>query len=264
VWLVCILVTAVIVAVVMNTFFQIPIWMTLIAIVLSYIFAIVSIRTYGETDINPVGAMGYSTQLIYGGIAPGQMITNVMAAGITAAGANQSADMMQDLKTGYLLGATPRKQTYVQFIGSAIGAVVAVFVFLAITGAYGLATETLPAPSAVTWSGLAKLLSQGFSVLPPHTFIGVLCGAFLGILLTILGNTRIRKFTPSPIGLGIAMIVPAFYSISIFLGSMIRFVLEKKLPRWIETYHVSFASGCIAGEGIMGVLISIFKVMGVF
>jgi uncharacterized oligopeptide transporter (OPT) family protein len=192
------------------------------------------------------------------------MITNVMAAGITAAGANQSADMMQDMKTGYLLGATPRKQTYVQFIGSAIGAVVAVPVFLAITGAYGLATETLPAPSAVTWSGMAKLLSQGFSVLPPHTFIGVLCGAFLGILLTILGNTKIRKFIPSPIGLGIAMIVPAFFSISIFLGSMIRFVLEKKLSRWMETYHISIASGCIAGEGIMGVLISIFKVMGVF
>lgn len=263
-WLIFILITAVVIAVIMNLFFQIPVWMTLLAIVISYVFAVVTIRAYGETDINPVAATGYSTQLIYGGIAPGQMMTNVMAAGITAAGANQSADMMQDLKTGYLLGATPRKQTYVQLIGSTIGALVVVPVFLSLTGAYGLATENLPAPSAVNWSGMAKLLSQGFSVLPQYTWIGVLCGAFLGILLTILGNTKCRKFTPSPIGLGIAMIVPGFFSLSIFLGSMIRFLLGKKFHRWMESYQISIASGAIAGEGIMGVIISILKVSGVF
>ncbi|MFC1502649.1 OPT family oligopeptide transporter [bacterium] len=263
-WLVSILVTSIITAIIMSAFFNIPIWMTFLAIVLSFILAVVAIRAYGETDISPVGAMGYTTQLIYGGVAPGNMITNVMSAGITAGSAQQSSDMMQDLKTGYLLGATPRKQVYVQFIGSLIGAIIAVPVFLAITGAYGLGTENLPAPSAVTWSGMAKLLSQGFSVLPPHTWIGILCGAFLGILLTILGSTKLRKFTPSPIGLGIAMVVPGFFSISIFLGSMIHFFIGKTFPKWMESYKTSVASGGIAGEGVMGVIISILKVSGVF
>ncbi len=263
-WLIFILIAAVMTSVIMTLFFQIPVWMTFLAIIISYVFAIVTIRAYGETDINPVAATGYSTQLLYGGIAPGQMMTNVMAAGITAAGANQSADMMQDLKTGYLLGATPRKQTYVQLIGSAIGAIVVVPVFLALTGAYGLATENLPAPSAVNWSGMAKLLSQGFSALPPHTLIGILIGGILGILLTLLGNTKLKKFTPSPIGLGIAMIVPGFFSVSIFLGSMVKLLLSTKFRRWMESYQIALASGAIAGEGIVGVIISIFRVTGIF
>ena len=90
--------------------FDIPVWMTIIAIILSAVLSIVAVRSVGETDINPVGGMGKVTQLAYGGLAPGQMSTNLMAAAITGAGASQAGDMMQDLKTGHLLGASPRKR----------------------------------------------------------------------------------------------------------------------------------------------------------
>ena len=264
VWLIGILVISIIVSIIMQIIFSVPIWMTLLAIILAYLLSIVAVRTYGETDINPVGAMGYGTQILYGGIAPGNMLTNVMSAGVTASGANQSADMMQDFKTGYLLGATPKKQTYAQLIGVAFGSMVAVPIFLALTNAYGIATEAMPAPSAQTWSGMAKLLSQGFSTLPSYTYIGVFCGILLGIVLTLLEKTKFRKYTPSPFGIGIAMFLPAFFAISIFFGSIIRFFLEKKFPNWMENYFVSIASGTIVGEAIIGVLISIFKITGLF
>ena len=263
-WLIGILATAIVVSIIMQIIFSVPIWMTLLAIVLAYLLSVVAVRTYGETDINPVGAMGYGTQIIYGGIAPGNMMTNVMTAGVTASAANQSADMMQDFKTGYLLGATPKKQTYAQLIGVTIGSIAAVPIFLAITSAYGIATEAMPAPSAQTWSGMAKLLSQGFSALPPYTFIGVLFGTFLGILLTLFENTRWKKYIPSPFGIGIAMFLPAFFSVSIFLGSIIRYLLEKKFPNWMKNYFVALASGGIVGEAVIGVLISILIVSGLF
>ncbi len=261
-WFISICLLTVILSVVMQAIFEVPFWMTLIAIIIAYLFSVVAVRTYGETDINPVGAMGYGTQILYGGIAPGNMMTNVMTAGVTASGANQSADMMQDFKTGYLLGATPKKQTYAQFIGVTIGSIAAVPIFLVMTSAYGIATEAMPAPSAQAWFGMAKLLSQGFSALPPYTFIGVLCGTFLGIVLTLFEATRWKKYMPSTFGIGIAMFLPAFFSISIFLGSVTKYLIERKFPNWMKNHFVALASGGIVGEAVIGVLIAILTISG--
>jgi OPT family oligopeptide transporter len=211
----------------------------------------------------PMMAMGYSTQIIFGGLAPGNMVASVMTAGVTASGANLSADMMQDFKTGYLLGATPKKQTFVQLLGVTIGSIIAVPIFFAVTGAYGLATETMPAPSAVSWSGMAELLSKGFSALSPYTIIGVICGIISGMLLSTLEHTRLKKFLPSPFVIGIGIFLPAFFSITIFLGSIIRWVLEKKYANWVAFYGVSLASGAIVGESVVGVLISVFIIAGI-
>jgi putative OPT family oligopeptide transporter len=261
-WLLLILAMTVIICVVMQFIFSIPAWMTLLAIILSYIFASIAVRAYGETDINPVGAMGYGTQIVYGGLAPGNTLTNVMAAGITASGANQAADMMQDFKTGYILGATPKKQTWVQIIGVTLGSIVAVPVFFAIEGAYGLASEFLPAPSAVTWSGMAELLSKGFSALPAQADLGIIIGALLGLLISLISQSKWKKFLPSAFALGIALFLPAFISITIFLGSMIKYFLDKKYPAWMESYAIPLATGGIVGEAMIGILISILLISG--
>jgi len=262
VWLGSVLVSAIAISLVMQWIFQIPVWMTLLAIVLAYLFSIFAVRAYGETDVNPVGAMGYATQMIYGAVAPGSMMTCVMTAGITASGANQAADMMQDFKTGYLLGATPRRQTYAQLVGAAVGSIAAVPIFFALTGAYGIGTESMPAPSAVSWSGMAQLFSKGFAALPPSALFGIVGGVILGIMLTLLERTKIRKFVPSPYGMGIAMIMPVDFSIMIFLGAMIKLLLDKKFAGWMEEYSISLASGLIVGESIIGVVIAVLSVLG--
>jgi putative OPT family oligopeptide transporter len=263
-WLGCVLLSAIAISLVMQTMFQIPVWMTLLAIVVAYLFSVLALRAYGETDMNPVGAMGYATQMIYGALAPGNTLTCVMTAGVTASGANQSSDMMQDFKTGYLLGATPRRQTYAQLAGVAVGSVVAIPIFFALTGAFGIGTDAMPAPSAVSWSGMAQLFSKGFAALPPYTLIGVIAGVIVGILLSLLENGKLRRFVPSPYGMGIAMIMPADFSIMIFLGAMVKLLLDKKFPRWMEDYSISLASGLIVGESIIGVVISVLAVMGLF
>ncbi len=80
----------------------------------------------GETDTTPVGAMGKITQLTFGAISPGNMNVNLMSANITAAAAGASADLLTDLKSGYLLGAHPRKQFIAQFAGIFVGTLVTV------------------------------------------------------------------------------------------------------------------------------------------
>jgi uncharacterized oligopeptide transporter (OPT) family protein len=247
----------------MYFYFGVPPWLGLIAIILSFILAMVAVRATGETDINPVGAMGHITQIVFGALSPGNIPTNLLTAGVTAAGASEAGDMMHDLKAGYLLGATPRKQVYAQFIGVLAGAAVAAPVFIVGTRAYGIGTESMPAPAAVVWEGLALLLAQGLSALPKYTVIAVVISALIGVALAFIDVTKYKRYSLSAIGLGVAMIVPGYYCISMFLGSMALLVLQRTKPKWIETFYASIASGGIAGEGIMGVIVAALIVFGV-
>ena len=97
--------------------FGMPYWQSVIAVLLSFALALVACRVTGETDTTPVGAMGKITQLTFGALSPGNMNVNLMAANITAGAATSSADLLTDLKSGYLLGAHPRKQFIAQFSG---------------------------------------------------------------------------------------------------------------------------------------------------
>ena len=254
---------AIITSAVMDMMFSIPFWMGMIAVVLAFALAVIAVRAYGETDISPIGTMGHTTQILFGGIAPGQTLTNVMAAGVTAGCANTAVTMMQDLKAGYLLGSTPRKLVYAQFIGVCVGSVVAVPVFHALVGAYGRGSQSLPAPAAILWSGMAKFLSQGVSSLPEYAWLALLTGSALGIVLGVLESGRWKKYVPSPLGMGIGLVVPALYTITVFIGSLAGVVLSRFFPKWTEDSLLPLASGFIAGEAILGVVIAVLMVSGV-
>src|SRR5262249_4593396 len=90
--------------------FSISVPLGFVSVAMSFVLALVACRATGETDITPIGAMGKITQLTYGVLAPSNMTTNLMAASVTAATASSSADLLTDLKSGYLLGANARKQ----------------------------------------------------------------------------------------------------------------------------------------------------------
>ena len=111
--------------------FGMPYWQSVLAVLLSFLLAVVACRVTGETDTTPVGAMGKVTQLTFGAINPGNVNVNLMAANITAGAATSSADLLTDLKSGYLLGANPRKQFIAQFSGIFIGTLVTVTAFTA-------------------------------------------------------------------------------------------------------------------------------------
>ncbi len=247
----------------LQIIFQIPFWIGFFAILFSFLLAMVAIRSYGETDINPVGTMGHANQIATGLISHGTSVTNLAAGGITAGCSDVSASVMQVFKTGYLLGANPLKQIYSQFIGILIGAVVSVFVFLTVTNTYGIGTENNPAPAAIPWSGMATFLSEGLDILPPYCLTAILFGSLLGITMTLLEKTPIKHVIPSPLGIGIGMVIPGFISLTLFIGSLVGKLIEKINKKWSEKYITSIASGGIAGEAIIGVLISILIAVSV-
>lgn len=243
--------------------FHISVWIGIFVMPLAFIFSTIAVRATGETDINPAGSMGAVTQIIFGAFVPSAAST-ILAGGVSSACAGESADMMQDLKTGYLLGATPKNQSYGQMLGVLIGAVVAVPIFMVLVDAYGIGSEKLPAPAAVTWAGLAQMMENGLSALPPHALTAMVLGVLSGALIAALEiyKTPLRPYLPSAIGLGVAMVIPAIYSVSIFLGSTTLWLISRKRQDWITDYAGSIGSGCIAGEGLVGVLCAFLAVSG--
>jgi OPT family oligopeptide transporter len=114
---------------VMKLAFGTSVWMGILSVFMTFFLSLVACRATGESDITPIGAMGKITQLIFGALAPMQPITNLMTAGMTAGAAGASADLLTDLKSGYLLSANPRKQFMAQFVGIFTGVLVVVPAF---------------------------------------------------------------------------------------------------------------------------------------
>lgn len=262
-WLFGIIVVAIAVLVLMELVFHVSPWVGVLTMICSFIFSMVAVRGYGETDISPVGTMGHANQIVAGILAPGEMVTNLAAGGVTAGCSDVASDLMQVLKTGHILGASPRRQIYAQFIGVTVGAITAVFIYLAITGVHPIGSDENPTPGALPWSGLAKILSQGVAALPPHALLAVVLSAAAGVCLTFLEKTKAGKFIPSPFGIGIGMVVPGFFSVSICFWSVVGALLESKFQKWSSMYLIPVASAGIAGEAIVGVVIAILTMIGV-
>ena len=239
-----------------HMWFGITWWMGILAVVLTFFLSIVAARATGETDVTPIGAMGKITQLTYGVIAPSNITTNLMTASITAGASSHAADLLTDLKAGYLLGANPRQQTIAQLFGVVAGSLLAVPVYLLVVRPEDLGTSALPAPSAKVWAGVAKMLASGISSLPAGAFTAMVVGALLGAFLALAEEylpAKYKKWLPSATGLGIAGVIPAFNSLSMFIGSLLAWQLAKSKPEVADRYNVTVSSGLIAGESLMGV-----------
>src|SRR5260370_5894726 len=109
-----------------DQFFGVAAWVSVLAIVLVFFFCLIAINSTGMTSITPIGPMGKLTQLTFGALAPGNKEVNLMTAGITGEVASHSANLLQDIKPGYMLGAKPRQQAAAHVLSGIAGALVSV------------------------------------------------------------------------------------------------------------------------------------------
>jgi len=236
--------------------FGMPVWQSVLAVLLSFGLAVVACRVTGETDTTPIGAMGKVTQLTFGAISPGNVNVNLMAANITAGAATSAADLLTDLKSGYLLGANPRKQFLAQFAGIFVGTLATVLTFqVLVPNASVLGTDEFPAPAAQTWAAVAKALSKGLEALEPVKVWSIVLGGLLGIIFSVLPALfpKRQKYLPSAAAFGLAWVFHWYYSVLFLLGAVIAWWFGKNRPKLAEEFTFPVASGIIAGGSLMGV-----------
>ena len=244
--------------------FGMPVWQSAVAVALSFLLALVACRVTGETDTTPVGAMGKVTQLTFGALSPGNVNVNLMSANITAGAATSAADLLTDLKSGYLLGANPRQQFLAQFSGIFVGTVVTVLSFaVLVPNAQVLGTDQFPAPSAQTWSAVAIALGHGLSSLESVKLWLIFAGGLFGVLLTLAPVLlpKYQAYLPSPAAFGLAWVFHWYYGLLFFLGALVALVAERRKPKLAEQFTLPVASGVVAGGSLMGVVL-VFWISG--
>ena len=171
---------------------------------------------------------------------------------------------MHDLKAGYLLKVSIRRQVITQLIGVVVGILAAAGVYRLLTAAYEIPGETFAGPAVVAWHLMAKVLAEGVSSLAPSALWAAVVGGLAGVAITLLGRVgKVRRWLPSPVALGIAFVVPAYYSIAMWIGAVATAYYNKKHAERVDAYGPSLASGLIAGEGLMMVVIAVLLILGV-
>jgi uncharacterized oligopeptide transporter (OPT) family protein len=158
------------------------------------------------------------------------------------------------------VGASPRAQVAAQLVGAVVGALVVVPIYVVVVKTYGLGTEALPAASVQSWKAMAEAVQGG--ALPAHAAQAAGIGAAIGALLALGARTRFARFLPSPAAMGMAMLIPGSYAVTIFIGATIAMVARRVRPGLEESNVLTLAAGGMAGESIAGVVVAALSALG--
>ena len=235
----------------------------LLIVVFGFFFATVSSRMVGlvGSSNNPVSGMAIATLLIatlilkeVGETGPNGMAAAIMIGTVICIVAAMAGDMSQDLKTGYIVGATPYKQQWGEVVGVLSSGLAIAGILYLLNEAWGYGGKQLPAPQAT----LMKLVIEGVmgSNLPWGM---VFTGVFIAVVLEIL------QIPVLPVAIGVYL--PIHLSTPLMCGGLLKLYLEKKEHKSAEekeqqiTSGILYSSGLIAGEGLLGILLAVFAVI---
>lgn len=251
-----------------HVWFGVAWWLGVIAIPLVFIFTLIAVTSTGLTAITPGGALGKLTQITYSVLAPGNVPTNLMTAGITSEVSLNASNLLMDIKPAYMLGGKPRHQALGHILGVFAGALVAVPVFYAIfhNDISLFTSDKLPLPGAAIWKAVAEVLTKGLSTLHPTAQVAVLIGAVIGILCEVMTKRTKGKFPISGVGLGLAFVLRFTDSLSMALGALIFWYCGRKFKdkkslgyRALVDNQETVCAGIIAGGSIIGIILILLE-----
>lgn len=244
---------------------QVPVSLlgAIMIVIFGFFFATVSSRMVGlvGSSNNPVSGMAIATLLILtivlkatGTTGAAGMVSAISICSVICIIAAIAGDTSQDLKTGFILGATPKKQQIGELIGAGVSALTIGGVFILLDSAWGFGTTELAAPQAT----LMKMITEG-------VMDGNLPWGLVGIGVCIALIFEVLHIPVLPVAIGLYL--PLELSSTIMLGGLIRYFADKgksEAEKKDESNSgILFSSGMIAGEGLVGILLAVFAVTGV-
>lgn len=238
----------------------------ILIIIFGFFFATVSSRMVGlvGSSNNPVSGMAIATLVITtfvlkatGTTGAAGMIAAISIGTVICIVAAMAGDTSQDLKTGYIVGATPKKQQIGEIIGTIVSALSIGGVMYLLSNAWGgFGSEQLAAPQA----SLMKIIIEGVmgGTLP---WVLIFLGVFIAIVVEILGIPVLA--------FAIGLYLPIHLSAAIMMGGLVRWKVERKTKYSSEKQKkecvdkgILYSAGMIAGEGIVGILLAVLAVIG--
>jgi len=221
-----------------------------------WIAGVILSEAIGRTNWSPLSGMTLIAVTILIFISSGlgdtkaAIVSAIMVGAAACVAMSQATDLMLDLKTGYLVGATPRQQQMGQFLGAWLGPIVIMTLIFVLNEAYVLGSDKLPAPQGQALASMVNGIMGGN--VPGEKY---LAGAGLGALLSL--------FSPGlGITVGLGFYLPFNIVLTYSLGTLIRVITNRQLGNaWAENNGIPIAAGLIVGEALVGVGFAIKMIM---
>lgn len=250
----------------------IPIYASITAIILAMLFSVLATRTLGVSDINPVSGIGKLSQLIFAFIIPSnhpaKILINLISGGVAEAGAQQAGDLMQDLKTGHLIGASPKAQFIAQIIGTIFSVFLSSIMYQIYMAVYTIPNETFRIPTAVIWIDCSRLVTgEG---LPPKAMEFAIIFGVIFALISLLKNTMPPNskyypylvYLPNGVAVGVGIYNTPNFTLARFIGGLIAYNWHNISNRG-KTSMIIFSSGLVLGEGLFSGFTMLLTSLGV-
>ncbi len=264
-------------ATVTHQFFGVPWLLAFISLPLIFVLTIICTNSMALTSWTPTGSLSKITQFTMGAIDRTNPASNLIPAGMTAEIASNAANLLSDIKPGYMLGGKPRHQVVGHVIGIFAGAIAAVplyFLLFLPADANGVrSTATIVSdqfafPAALQWKGVAEIIAKGVSSLPTSAIVSMIIAAVAAAAIEITKIVTKGRFPLSAVSVGLGVVLPPDASLMMWIGAMLFWWMGRRNKQpgtkghdfWVEGCE-PICAGLISGSALVGIGNAIVNVM---
>jgi len=264
-------------AAVTHYFFGVPWLLSFISLPLIFLLTVICTNSMALTSWTPTGSLSKITQFTMGAIDRANPASNLIPAGMTAEISANAANLLSDIKPGYMLGAKPRQQAIGHVIGIFAGALAVVPLFYLLflkPDAQGLrstatlVSEQFPMPAALQWKGVADLIANGLSSLPTSALVAMAFAAVAALVFELLRMKTKGRFPINAVSVGLGVLLPPEYCITMWVGALIFWWKGRQHATPGTKQHVLWVEGCepicaglISGAALVGIANAIINVL---
>lgn len=260
-----------------HQFFGVSMGLALASLPLIFVLTVICTNSMALTSWTPTGSLSKITQFTMGAIDRANPASNLLPAGMTAEISSNAANLLSDIKPGYMLGGKPRHQAAGHVIGLFAGVMACVplyfLLFLpadanGVRSAGTLISEQFAMPGAVQWKGVAEIIAKGFGGLPTSAIIAMAVAAATAVAIELAKVFTKGRFPLSSVSIGLGVVLPPEATFAMFVGALIFWVmgLRHKAPGtrghaiWVEGAE-PICAGLISGAALMGIGNAIVNVL---
>ncbi|MDT8997978.1 OPT family oligopeptide transporter [Paucibacter sp. APW11] len=261
-----------------HIFFGVPMLLALVALPLIFALTVICTNSMALTSWTPTGALAKITQFTMGALDRSNPASNLLPAAMTSDVASNAANLLSDIKPGYMLGGKPRHQAIGHVIGILAGVLACVPLFYLLflppdaNGVRSVATmvsDQFAMPAALQWKGVAELIAKGVKGLPYSALVAMGFAAVTAVVLEVLRIRSRGKFPLSAVSIGLGVVLPPESVLAMWLGALLFWFMARRHEgkpgtpahrRWVEGAE-PICAGLISGAALMGIGNAILNVI---
>jgi uncharacterized oligopeptide transporter (OPT) family protein len=260
-----------------NEFFGVPWLLAFVSLPLIFVLAVICTNSMALTSWTPISGLAKITQFTIGAFDHTNPASNLIPAGMTGEISSNAANLLSDIKPGYMLGGKPRHQVVGHIIGIFAGALSVIPLFFLLflppdhNGVRSTATivsEQFAMPAALQWKGVAEIIAKGVSGLPVSALVAAGVAAACAVVFEIARIVTKGRFPLSAVSIGLGVILPPSASLAMWAGALMFWWMGRKHQTpgtkghmfWVDSSD-SICAGLISGAALMGIGNAILNVL---